>query len=71
VHRFNAAGPSGLIDRNAPGAAPRLSGEQEAELASLVDTGPDLETDGVVRWRCIDLKALIRRRFGVDYHELY
>lgn len=69
VHRFNAAGPSGLIDRKAPGAVPRLTGEQEAELASLVDAGPDLETDGVVRWRCIDLKALIRRRFGVDYHE--
>ena len=69
VHRFNAAGPSGLIDRTAPGAAPRLTGEQEAELTSLVDAGPDLETDGVVRWRCIDLKAVIRRRFGVDYHE--
>ena len=22
-----------------------------------------------MRWRCLDLKALIRRRFGVDYHE--
>jgi transposase len=69
VHRFNAAGPSALIDRTAPGAAPRLTPDQEAELASLVDAGPDLETDGVVRWRCIDLKMLIRRRFGVDYHE--
>jgi transposase len=69
VHRFNAAGPLGLVDRKAPGAAPRLSGEQEAELVSLVDAGPDLEADGVVRWRCIDLKGLIRRRFGVEYHE--
>jgi transposase len=69
VHRFNAAGPSGLIDRTAPGAAARLTGEQEAELAALVEAGPDPETDGVVRWRCIDLKALIRRRFGVEYHE--
>jgi putative transposase len=69
VHRFNTAGPLGLIDRKAPGAAPRLSGEQEAELAALVEAGPALETEGVVCWRCIDLKALIRRRFGVDYHE--
>jgi transposase len=69
VHRFNAGGPSGLVDRKAPGAAPRLSGEQKAELAALVEAGPDLETDGVVRWRCIDLKVLIQRRFGVDYHE--
>ena len=69
VHRFNAAGPSGLVDRKAPGAAPRLTGEQEAEFASLVDAGPEPEVDGVVRWRCIDLKVLIQRRFGVDYHE--
>ena len=69
VHRFNAGGPSGLIDRKALGAAPRLTGEQEAALAALVEAGPDLETDGVVRWRCVDLKVLIQRRFGVDYHE--
>jgi transposase len=69
VHRFNAGGPSGLVDRPAPGAAPRLTGEQEAELTGLVEAGPDPETDGVVRWRCVDLKVLIQRRFGVDYHE--
>jgi transposase len=67
VHRFNAAGPSGLANRNAPGSAPRLT--PEAELTALVAAGPNPETDSVVRWRCIDLKALIRRRFGIDYHE--
>ena len=55
VHRFNAAGPSGLTDRKAPGAAPRLSAAQKAELAALVEAGPQPEADGVVRWRCIDL----------------
>jgi transposase len=69
VHRFNAAGLSGLIDRKAPGAAARLTADQEAEFAALVEAGPEPETDGVVRWRCIDLKALIQRRFGVHYHE--
>lgn len=69
VHRFNATGPSGLIDRKPPGAAPRLTSAQEAELAALVEAGPNPEADEVVRWRCIDLQALIRRRFGVDYHE--
>jgi transposase len=69
VHRFNADGPAGLTDRKAPGAAPRLTIAQKAELAALVEAGPKPETDGVVRWRCLDLKALIRRRFGIDYHE--
>jgi transposase len=69
LHRFNATGPSGLVDRTAPGAPPRLTPEQESELAALVEAGPEPEVDGVVRWRCIDLKVLIQRRFGVDYHE--
>lgn len=57
VHRFNAAGPSGLVDRKAPGAPPRLTREQEAEIVALVEAGPEPATDGVVRWRCLDLKC--------------
>jgi len=37
----------------------------------IVGTGPDPLVDGVVRWRRIDLKRLIKERFGVDYHERY
>jgi transposase len=28
-----------------------------------------LSKDAVVRWRRIDLKTVIKERFGVDYHE--
>jgi transposase len=69
VHRFNADGPEGLHDRRPPGAAPKLTAAEKAELAALVEAGPDPEVDGVVRWRRIDLKDVIRDRFGVDYHE--
>jgi transposase len=71
VHRFNAAGPDGLLDNWASGPAPRLSAAQKAELAKIVETGPDREVDGVVRWRRIDLKRVIAERFGVDYCERY
>lgn len=37
----------------------------------MVEQGPDLEVDGVVRWRRVDLKRVIKQRFGVDYHERY
>src|ERR1041384_6447879 len=37
VHRFNATGPAGLIDRKPVGAARRLTPEQEAELTALID----------------------------------
>ena len=69
VHRFNAEGVDGLSDRMAPGAAPKLTLEQKAELAAIVEAGPDPQADGVVRWRRIDLKAVIEDRFGVVYHE--
>lgn len=69
VHRFNAEGPAGLVNRKAPGAEPKLTSAQKAELAALVEAGPDPETDGVVRWRRIDLKQVIRDRFGADDHE--
>ena len=71
VHRFNAAGPDGLKDNWASGPAPRLSPDQKAELAAIVETGPNRETDGVVRWRRVDLQRVIAERFGVDYCERY
>ena len=69
VRRFNAEGPDGLASRKAPGARRRLSAAQLAELAELVETGPDPQTDGVARWRRVDLRAEIERRFGVEYRE--
>ena len=69
VHRYNAEGIAGLSNRRAPGPAPRLSAGQEAELDRWVEDGPELERDGVVRWRCRDLQARIEREFGARFHE--
>jgi transposase len=69
VHRYNAEGLAGLRDRPRPGRKPRLTAGQEAELVTAVDRGPDPERDGVVRWRRVDLQALIEQRFGVRLHE--
>ena len=71
VHRFNTGGPDGLKDSRTGGVAPRLSAEQRAELAQIVETGADREKDDVVRWRRVDLKRVIADRFGVDYCERY
>ena len=49
VRRFNAEGPDGLTDRPRPGRERRLSNAQMAELAEIVETGPDPVVDGVVR----------------------
>src|ERR687883_599985 len=69
VHRYNADGLAGLRDRRRPGPRPRLTPGQEAELAAVVERAPDPDRDGVVRWRRIDLKALIKARYDVELHE--
>jgi transposase len=56
AHRFNQCGPDGLIDIKPTGRPSKLSDEQKEALKQLVETGPDPEKDGVVRWRCVDLK---------------
>jgi transposase len=71
VHRFNVWGPEGLIDNWTEGPKPRLSAEQLAQFAEIVEAGPDREKDGVVRWRRIDLKRVIAERFGVNFHPRY
>ena len=35
----------------------------------MVEQGPDLERDGVVRWRCVDLQQRIKQAFAVSLHE--
>src|ERR1700704_4707562 len=70
VHRFNEYGPEGLIDIKPPGRPSKLSEEQREALKQLVETGPDPATDGVVRWRCVDLRRIIKERFDVDLDEV-
>jgi transposase len=69
VHRFNAEGPAGLVDRVTAGPACRLSEEQRAQLVSWLEAGPDPDKDGIVRWRCADLVKKIKAEFDVSYGE--
>jgi transposase len=69
VVRFNDEGIDGLLNRKSPGRRRRLSQGQLEELDKIVEAGPDLGKDGVVRWRAIDLKRVIEARFGVSYGE--
>ena len=66
VLRFNAEGPEGLLDRKAPGRRRKLSEEQRAALAGIVESGPDPAIHGVVRWRRCDLVQWLRKQFGVS-----
>ena len=69
VHRYNAAGLAGLRNLKSPGPGSKLTARQQAELAELVEAGPDPAVHGVVRWRRVDLRDELQRRFGVALHE--
>jgi transposase len=69
VHRYNEEGLAGLSDRPHPGRKPRLRPEQITDLEQLVEHGPDPDRDGVVRWRRVDLQAVIADRYAVHLHE--
>ena len=66
VLRINAEGPEGLKDRKASGPPYKLSEEQRAALAAVVESGPDPAIHGVVRWRRCDLAAWLKERFGIS-----
>src|SRR3954469_19810120 len=53
-----------VLDQNS-----KLTARQQAELAELVEASPDPAVHGVVRWRRVDLRDELQRRFGVALHE--
>src|ERR1700682_2221949 len=64
VHRYNAAGLAGLRNLKSPAPGSKLTARQQAELAELVEAGPDPAVHGVVRWRRGALGGELQRRFG-------
>jgi transposase len=69
VHRYNAEGVDGLVSVRTGGRTAALTAEQMAELKELVVQGPDPEKHHVVRWRCVDLRDEVARRYSVGVDE--
>lgn len=69
IHRYNAEGLDGLSNRVSAGPKPLLSAAQKEQFAHWVKDGPDPEVDGVIRWRCADLRQKIEKEFKVVMHE--
>ena len=69
VLRFNADGPSGLIDGKALGQPPKLNDDQRQALARIVESGPIPAIHEVVRWRLKDLAQWIFEEFRISLDE--
>jgi transposase len=68
MKRAQVAGTDGLKRRPPPGAQPRLSAEQKAQLSGLLARGA--EADGFLGavWTQARVKHIIKQVFGVEYH---
>jgi len=66
VLRFNAEGPDGLLNRQAPGAPGILDERQRQALRQVVEDGPIPAIHGIVRWRLIDLAQWVFEEFRVS-----
>ena len=68
IRWFDASGTEALLPRKAPGAAPRLSELQRAELVMLIEAGPQASGYMGGVWTGPRIGDLIRKKFGVRYH---
>ena len=69
VHAYNAHGLDGLFNDTSPGRPPKLAAEHKLEIKGLVERGPDIEKDGIVRWRRVDLVRIAEQKFGIKVDE--
>lgn len=69
VHRYNEAGVEGLDDRPLPGRPSLLTPAQRDQVAGWIREGTDLDRDGVIRWRRIDVKRRMEAEFGFGMSE--
>jgi transposase len=65
VERYNEGGIGALATLTSPGRPRMLTPKQAEELYKLVEQGPDLDKDGMVRWRRVDLVRQSAARFAV------
>ena len=70
VRWYNNEGIAGLEDAPRAGRPSKLSAEQLVALKQRVSEPPQVEQEGVGRWRAADVQRLIKRDYGVEYRSI-
>jgi transposase len=68
MKRGREGGVQALKRQPAPGARPRLSEEQRAQVPKLLERGAQAHGFRGDVWTCERVAEVIRREFGVSYH---
>jgi transposase len=69
--RAKEHGIEALRRRKAPGAKPRLTSEQKAQIPELLKQGPEAFGFRGDVWTRERVATVIRRKFGVSYHPVH
>jgi transposase len=67
IYAYNKKGLEGLNDGSGRGQLCKLNNNQLQWLRQRIEEGPRLE-DGVCVFHGKDIKQIIKKQFGVDYH---
>ena len=68
MKRAREEGVQGLRHKPPPGATPRLSEQERAELPELLARGAEAHGFRGDVWTCERVAEVVRREFGVSYH---
>ena len=68
IHRYRSGGVSRLKKGPFKGGHPKLSEEQKAELARIIQAGPKKAGLDTKVWSASIVTKLVKDRFGVSYH---
>lgn len=71
LRRAKEHGTEALRRRKAPGAEPRLTPEQKAQIPDLLKQGPEAFGFRGDVWTRERVATVIRREFGVSYHPVH
>jgi transposase len=66
IGRYRKSGMEGLVPKRQPGAAPKLTAQEQQELCVMLDGGPGPE-EGIAAYNGPILREKIEQRFGKVY----
>lgn len=70
VSWYNQWGVDGLSDALRSGRPAKLSAAQQSALCQRISIPPNLKTDGIGRWRAVDIQRLLAQEYGVHYRSV-
>lgn len=70
VRRYNEQGTQGLEEAPRSGRPLKLQPRDEVAFKQRIEAQPDVEKDGVVRWRAVDIQRVLKDEYEVEYTSL-